>query len=238
MFRIGVCDDEAYFRQDIEKRLEAYFKKKPFKPEIHIFEKGQELLEEAEKSHFDLVFLDIEMPDVSGVTVGKRLREIKPDIFLIFVTSHHQYVRQAFRLDAFQYFEKPLNDVDFKQEMDRMITESILRKQDYVLEYKGVKTKIPILKIIYLESTGWNVIVHTKDENYKIVGKLGEEEKRLAAYSFIRVHQSYLVNMQYITRFFSDKVFLQGLDEPLPVSRKYKETAKKAHLIYQSGTGI
>ena len=82
------------------------------------------------------------------------------------------------------------------------------------------------------------MIVHTKDENYKIVGKLGEEEKRLAAYSFIRVHQSYLVNMQYITRFFSDKVFLQGLDEPLPVSRKYKETAKKAHLIYQSGTGI
>lgn len=49
MFCIGVCDDEAYFRQDIEKRLEAYFKGKPFEPEIHIFEKGQALLEEAEK---------------------------------------------------------------------------------------------------------------------------------------------------------------------------------------------
>lgn len=238
MFHIGVCDDEAYFREDIEKRLETYFKDKTLEPKIDVFEKGQALLDEAEQSPFDLVFLDIEMPDVSGMTVGKRLREIKPDIFLIFVTSHHQYVRQAFCLDAFQYLEKPLNDVDFKQEMDRMITESILRKQDYVLEYKGVKTKIPISKIVYLESTGWKVIVHTKDEDYKIVGKLGEEEKRLAVYSFIRVHQSYLVNMQYITRFLSDRVFLQGLDEPLPVSRKYKETAKKAHLSYQSGTVI
>lgn len=238
MFRIGVCDDEAYFRQDIEKRLEAYFKEKPFKPEICAFEKGQALLEEAEKKLFDLVFLDIEMPDMDGVTVGKKLREIKPDIFLIFVTSHHQYVRQAFRLDAFQYLEKPLNDVDFKQEIDRMITESILRKQNYVLEYKGVKTKISISKIIYIESTGWKVIVHTKDEDYKIVGKIGEEEKRLLPYGFVRIHQSYLVNMACITRFFSDKVFLKGLDEPLPVSRKYKEAAKKAHLIYQSGTGI
>lgn len=97
---------------------------------------------------------------------------------------------------------------------------------------------VPITKIIYLESQRWSVIIHTEDENFKIVSKLGEEEKRLTAHGFIRIHQSYLINMQYIKKFLSDKVFLKDQEEPLPVSRKYKDEAKKAHLDYQSKVGI
>lgn len=238
MFRIGVCDDEAYFRQDLKKRLEDYFKDKKFKPEILFFERGQALLKSAQKRPFDLVFLDIEMPDMDGLTVGQKLRGIKANIFIIFVTSHHEYVAQAFRLSAFQYIEKPLNDAFFRQEMDRAVTAFVLRKQDYVLEYKGVKTKIPISQMVYLESSGWKVLVHTKDKDYKIVGKLSEEEARLHGYYFIRIHQSYLVNMKYIKQFRSEEVILWHKDQALPVSRKYKDSARYTFLEYQRKVGI
>ena len=238
MFRIGVCDDEAYFRKDLKKRLKAYFESKQFKSEIIFFERGRDLLKVAEKKPFDLAFLDIEMPDMDGVAVGQKLRRIKPDVFLIFVTSHHEYVTQAFRLGAFQYLEKPLNDSFFKQEMERVVTAFVLRKQDYVLEYKGVKTKIPISQMVYLESSGWNVLVHTKEKDYKIVGKLSEEEIRLLDYYFIRIHQSYLVNMKYIKQFYSEKVILWHKDKILPVSRKYKDNARCTFLEYQRKVGI
>ena len=238
MFRIGVCDDEAYFRQDIEKRLEAYFKEKPFKPEICAFEKGQALLEEAEKSPFDLVFLDIEMPDMDGITLGKHLKAIVEDTLLIYVTSYDAYISYALRLDILQYLKKPLDDHFFQEEMDRALAQYVLKKQKYNFEYNGVRMSVPITKIIYLESQRWSVIIHTEDENFKIVSKLGEEEKRLTAHGFIRIHQSYLLNIQYIEKFLSDRVFLKDQKEPLPVSRKYKDEAKKAHLDYQSKVGI
>lgn len=238
MFRIGVCDDEAYFRQDIEKRLEAYFKEKPFKPEICAFEKGQALLEEAEKSPFDLVFLDIEMPDMDGITLGKHLKAIVEDTLLIYVISYDAYISYALRLDIFQYLKKPLDDHFFQEEMDRALKQYVLKKQKYNFEYNGVRMSVPITRIIYLESQRWSVIIHTEDENFKIVSKLGEEEKRLTAHGFIRIHQSYLLNIQYIEKFLSDRVFLKDQKEPLPVSRKYKDEAKKAHLDYQSKVGI
>ena len=122
--------------------------------------------------------------------------------------------------------------------MDRALAQYVLKKQKYNFEYNGVRMSIPITKIIYLESQRWSVIVHTEDENFKIVSKLGEEEKRLTAHGFIRIHQSYLLNMQYIEKFLSDRVFLKGQKEPLPVSRKYKDAAKRAHLNYQSKVGI
>lgn len=234
MFRIGVCDDEAYFREDLEKRLTVYFKDKPLEPEILFFEKGQALLDEAEQSPFDLVFLDIEMPDMKGVMVGEKLREMDNAVFLIFVTSHHKFISQAMQLGIFQYLIKPVEDTFFEEEINRMITQYMFRKREYTATYKGVRQNIPISEIIYLESRYWNVVIHTKDKEYISVRKLGEEEKRLLPYGFVRIHQSYLVNMACITRFLSDKVFLKGLDEPLPVSRKYKEAAKKAHLSYQS----
>lgn len=238
MFRIGVCDDEAYFRQDIEKRLEAYFKGKPFEPEIHIFEKGQALLEEAEKKPFDLVFLDIEMPDMDGITLGACLKTMFEATLLIYVTSYDAYVSHAFRLDAFQYLKKPLDDSLFQEEIDRALAQYVLKKQKYNFEYNSVRMSVPITALIYLESQSWSVIIHTKDKDYKIVGKLNEEEERLAVHGFIRIHQSYLINMQYINKFLSDKVFLKDREEPLPVSRKYKNEAKKAHLDYQSKVGI
>lgn len=238
MFRIGVCDDEAYFRQDIEKRLEAYFKDKPFEPEIHIFEKGQALLEQAEKKPFDLVFLDIEMPDMDGITLGEKMRSIDKAVFLIYVTSHQEFISQAMRLEISQFLIKPLEETFFVEEMDRVMVGYKTRKQKYVTMYKGVSQSISIAEILYLESKRRYVVVRTEDKDYTSLKKLGEEEERLTPFDFVRIHQSFLVNMGYITCFLSDKVYLKGRQESLPVSRKYRDAAKITYLNYQRKVGI
>lgn len=238
MFWIGICDDEAFYREDLYKRINHYFKDKDLEIEVRVYESGAELLKDNEQRAFDLVFLDIEMPGMDGMTVGKALRKTTPELFLFFVTSHGNFVSEAFRLNASQYLQKPIRDIEFEGDIERVLKQYYLRKKAYNFEYKGVKKSIPIFKIIYFESSYWNVYIHTEKESYKIVGQLDNEEKKLKYYYFVRIHQSFLVNMSYIDRFLSDKVFLRGMQDPLVVSRKYKEAAKKCFLNYQSKVGI
>ncbi|MDO4289264.1 MAG: LytTR family DNA-binding domain-containing protein [Eubacterium sp.] len=239
MFRIAICDDETYFRENIKNRLEDYFKNKKYTVEIQCFEDGRALLKANTESPFDLAFLDIEMPKLDGVTLGERLREQHKDIFIIFITAHDSYVPAAFRLGAFQYLKKPVEDTFFTEEMDRVTTAYVLRSQDYTFDYDGVKNQIPLSEIRYLESSRWNVLIHTGQEVFKIVSTLGKEAARLEGRCFLRIHQSYLVNMKYVRQFRSDRVLLWcNQNTELPVGRKYKDEARRVFLTYQSEVGI
>ena len=239
MFRIAVCDDETYFLKELRNRLNAYFLKQPWQPEIALFTAGEELLDANAQNPFDVAFLDIEMPGIDGVALGRALRACQPGIFLIFVTSHDSYVGEAFRLGAFQYLKKPVDDEYLTEEMDRIMAAQSLRQQDYIFDYGGVKMRIPLSEIIYLESKRWNVFIYTRGETFKMVSTLGKAAPWLEQHHFVRIHQSYLVNMAYIRQFRSDRVALgDPLKRILPVGRKYKDTARAVFLVYQSKVGI
>lgn len=237
MLRIAVCDDDAYFRDEIHTLLTDYFTQKKYQYEIDQYESGETLLSAAENKPFDLVFMDIEMPNTDGIATGKKLREKQKNIFLIFVTSHNCYYQQAFRLNAFQYLEKPICTYFFVEEMDRVMAEYSVKHQDYIVEYKGCQTKVPLSQIVYLESDYWNVIIHTINGDYKKVGKLNAEESVLQVHFFLRIHQSFLVNMKFIKKFQSEKIVLET-GEALSISRKYKDSARKMFINYQHKVGI
>lgn len=101
--RVAICDDEAVYREETKKGILAY------NSEIEIVEykDGKELVQSQER--FDLIFLDIEMPEMNGMEAAEIVREQKNDVPLVFLTSHDELVYDAFKVRAFRFLRKPVN---------------------------------------------------------------------------------------------------------------------------------
>ena len=106
--RILICDDDLNITQQLQNYIIEFFKSSKLKvPEIMIFEHGEELLATATAN--DIVFLDIEMPNKSGIFVGRELKKNHPDIIIFIITSYVEYLDDAMRFQVFRYLLKPLD---------------------------------------------------------------------------------------------------------------------------------
>lgn len=223
MYRIAVCDDEKNQSSLFAEYVERYCCTEGLKGEISIYQNAGVLLNHHHSDPFDIILLDIEMPGIDGITAAKRLNSFPLSPYIIFITSHHNYVRDAFEVKAFQYLEKPIRYESVKRVMDRVIEQYTADHRRYSLTYKGLTATMLINDILFLESKRWMIILHTVNgERYEFRGKLSDEESLLSAYGFVRVHQSFLVNMDYITKVCNDGLWLKDSETMIPISRKYK----------------
>ena len=132
---IAICDDEKIFREQIISYLLKYNNK------FNIFEyyNGYDLLE-SEKI-FDIIFLDIEMDNINGMIVAEKLRERGVSSIIIFFTSHHEYVHDAFKVKAFRFLNKPIDKVKLVEAILDAETE-ILNTEKIIISKKGVINKM------------------------------------------------------------------------------------------------
>ena len=117
---IAVCDDLPEYREKLKALLNPYISANQLN--IAEFCRGEDLLDACEKGVlWDIAFLDIEMDGLTGIETGKRLRKLQRDVIVIFVTSHINYVSDAFRQDAFQFLLKPVKEEDFRKDFERAL---------------------------------------------------------------------------------------------------------------------
>ena len=242
MFRIGVCDDEAYSREDLEKQLTAYFKSHEQKVEICLFEKGGDFLKDAGEKHFNLVFLDIEMegPD-AGMTAAESLQAISPDTLIVFVTSHSEYVYRSYRIKTFQYLTKPINQKLLIEEIDRAVNCIKEQNSRYEIGWNGKKYFIPIKEICYVETDkGHNVVIHTLKGNYITKRRLNYVEDDLKPYGFLRIHRSVLINMAFICGKRNKEICIQKKPEEiwLSISRDRQKTVDAAYISWRRKSSV
>ncbi len=242
MFRIGVCDDEAYFRQDIEKHLVAYFKSHEQKAEISLFENGSDFLRSVEKQDFNLVFLDIEMEgEDSGIKAAESLQKANPDTLVIFVTSHSEYVHKSFRINAFQYLTKPVKSELITEEIDRAMNYIKTQKSCYEIDWNGKKYFVPIKEIRYIETDKrHNIVIYTFGTEYKTRRRLDEVENDLKPYGFFRIHRSILINMDFICGKRDKEICIQKKPEEiwLSVSRDRQKTVDTTYISWRRKSSV
>lgn len=131
---IAICDDEKFFRETIINYL-LTFQIEANDISVFEFENGENLISAYKKGKkFDIVFLDIEMDGITGIEVGKQIREFEKNVIFIFTTSHTEYISDAFRLNAFQFLVKPINQEDFNNEMKRAINTINQNKKNILLK--------------------------------------------------------------------------------------------------------
>ena len=227
---IAVVDDEKVIREDICKLIE---KQRP-ESRVEAFSTGEELL--ASQGRFDIVFLDIQMDGMNGIEAARSLRERQDEIVLIFITGIKEYVFDAFDLYAFQYLLKPLDEKKFAEVLDRAVKEAGRKKEKRGLFIKARNLTLDQTDILYIESRGKKVEIHTArdKESIEIYASMEDLEGQLGE-GFYRCHRAYIVNMAYITEYGGDSILLTNGDKVYLAKRKYGDFVKAYMWHLQNG---
>ena len=204
MFKIAVCDDEKYFLNYIKGILTDYRNEKGVSYEIDMFGSGKEIVALGTGiERYKIVFLDINMNGLDGIITAQKIREINKDIFLVFITAFVKYSLQGYKVDATRYI---LKDNETLCSCVYECMDAVFEKMNYKVFWKdfdftGGHKKIPLDRILYIESRLHKLEFHVVQEafdQYAMYGTLNNLERELAGTGFLRIHQSYLVNMKHI----------------------------------------
>ena len=196
--RIAVCDDSSIDRELFVAILHHYFVNKPISNEIIQYENGIDLLHDVEDDMwFDIIFLDIYMNDLLGIDVAHKLRSLGYRGHIIFLTATADFAVDSYEVEALGYLLKPQGFEKLSQVMDRATRE--MTTNTYQIKIHSKIIRVPYHEVLYVESMNSKCIMHCcNDQSYVIYKRLTDIEHELNDARFLRCHQSYLVNMDYI----------------------------------------
>lgn len=157
----------------------------------------------------DLAFLDIELPDMKGIELAEKLREIKPDIAIVFITAHQEYSLDAFKLYAVDYILKPIDQERVKSTFQRIYqilemsrksnTSSYSQTPKISINVGDERVFVKLDEIFYIEKTGRHTLICCANGKFKTRETLQELEQHLGL-KFFRSHKSYIINTDHIER--------------------------------------
>ena len=227
MINIGICDDEASMRRLLRAPLEQKLQLLGADYRIFEYDCGETLLTRPETEWLDILFLDIELKQLSGMETARNLRKRDSHTLLIFVTAYPDFVFQGYEVHAFHYILKPYENQKIMKVLEQAIKELGQNREHYfTLEQKSGTTKIPAKKILAFSSDRRKIIISLEDGNkLKFYGKLDAVETDLPDY-FIRCHNRHLVNLNYVTALEKDGCTLRS--QSFPVSRAYRQSVEIA----------
>lgn len=230
--RVAICDDEAIYREETKRGIKAYNKE----IEIKEFSDGSELVKSGEQ--FDLIFLDIEMPVLDGMTTAKHLRRKNVDAEIVFLTSYEKYVYDAFDIRALQFLKKPLEKAKLLKVL-KTVEKSLANEEKVELSLDGEKSYVKVKDIVYMESYGDGLFIYDRLGNVyeERRGTLKKWSERLSGKGFTQIHRSFLISMFYVERYGSNQVKMKGIDEKLEVSRRYASGFKEEFMEFVSKNG-
>ena len=242
MLRIAICDDNPDALQKTAKIVNECLLKYKRSCDITSFDKGKALIDAHNQERFDVIFLDIDMPQFSGFDVAQNLRDNFCSSFIVFVTNHSELVYESFDFQPFHFIQKNEYNENFRRNMSQVIKKLVfhMRQNDKIILEDENKRKHAILirDIIYLESNRHYIKYHTvrKDLTFRVRGSMKSEEEKYSAYDFVRIHKQFLVNMRYIKDLSIGKEeIVLDVDRKIPrlsLSRNYKGEAENKYMMY------
>ena len=226
--QIAICDDE----QEVWKLLKRKINEVCPEAKLWFYRSGEELLSAGQT--IDILFLDIQMPGISGMKAAEEFRKKNKKTVIIFVTALEEYVFQAFDVRAFHYLVKPFEDEKFKDVLVKAIEQSrqseemekTEREERYLLiKTGGIHTKIFLKDIVYAEVFNRKVIIHSMKDKIEYYGRMSDLEKQLGE-DFFRSHRAYLVHFKYVVSYDAAMIKLEE-GSVLMAKQKYSEFIKR-----------
>ena len=231
--KIALCDDDVNALPIIAGAADSAFRAREIRPEIIRFTSGRDLLASMEKTRYQIVLLDIEMPDMDGIAVGKVIRDRGDNTPIIFVSECESRVFESFLIQPLGFVRKSnfLNDIAAVAEL--YIKTCVQEQNSEYLEFhtrSGLLT-LKSKQIRYIEGSRNYQMLYTTNGDAPIEVKMTMDrlEDMTEPQGFIRVHKGYLVNYRYIQRIQSNLLTLQDGTE-LPIGRSKIAEVKTKYL--------
>jgi two-component system LytT family response regulator len=221
MIRCIVIEDEPLAL----RQMVSYIEKTPFLELGASFDNALDALTFLNENETDLMFVDINLPDLNGMDFVKSLKNAPK---VVFTTAYREYAVEGFRVDALDYLVKPISYADFLQAANRA-AEKITKKEDEFLlvksEYKSIR--INLADILYIEGMREYVRIHLAGGARPVMTLLSMKsiEQRLPSTKFMRIHRSYIVNLARITTIERNRIVFDK--EYIPVGDQYKDAFQK-----------
>lgn len=217
MIRIAIVEDAAFDRQVLRDCLREYGQETGAELQITEFTGGTAFLEQYHED-LDLIFMDIMMDGLDGLTTARKLRRRDDKVLLVFVTSMLQYAVQGYSVDAMDFIVKPVTCTGLKLCMDRVVRR-LNETTPVRLRFTNREGthSVDAAEICYIESLEHKIVVHTVQGEIQSDMSLAAAEKMVKALSFFRCHVSYLVNLRYVDRVSGNDVWVNG--DRLAISR-------------------
>lgn len=225
--RVAVCDDEAEYCKQMQKMIEKMYHS--LDVIVDTYQTGRDLLRQFEKQNYDLIFLDIEMPGIDGISLARRLRDRKEELRLVFLTSHVEYALKGYEVQALRYLTKPVQEDKLKEVLCYVMKQ--MQDQRIIwLKTSAGEERVSLSDILYLEAQDQNISINTAERSYVVRYNLRDFEQELKEYGFFRIHRGYLVSLRKISAVRKNEVTLDG-GTVLPLSRTREKPLKEA--LYQ-----
>ena len=236
MIRVAIVEDEAEIREQLMGYVQRYTRQYGTAFEVKTFADGLEILEDYRPA-YDLILLDIEMKHLDGMETARRIRELDPEVMLVFITNMAQYAIKGYAVGALDYVLKPVPYFAFSQQLQKVEAQLRRRTRHYLaVPVEGGLRRLDTARIYYIESEGHRVHFYTEEGDFAAPGALKALEEKLADRPFARCNSGYLVNLAQVQAVQQNTVEVGPYE--LQVSRPKRKSFLAALTDYIGGDGL
>lgn len=237
MLQIALCDDNIDEVSNIVQLINDYRTSKNLNCDYGVFLNGFDLISALEKGkRFDIYFLDIIMPGLTGIDVGKEIRHFDKTAPILFLTSSPEFALESYMVKAANYLIKPISKDKFFLTFDELLDNMEVKKSEDALIVKSTEgiQKILVSNLTFAEVIGRNVHYHlVSGKVIECIESFSPVCDKLLKYTcFIKPHRSYLVNMNYVDTIDNHYITLQTLSS-IPIAQGKVREVKQQYLNYQ-----
>ncbi len=221
MIRVAIVEDNQSDAQVLKEYVEKFSKENDTAFNVTCFPDGEDIVEDYTPI-YDIIFIDIEMRWMDGMTTAQEIRRRDQEVIIIFVTNMAQYAIKGYTVDALHYLLKPLPYFAFSEQMKRSIEKLLQRRSSsVVLPLSSGAERLNCSDIIYVESDRHVMTFYTEAGTKSYRGTMRNLEEKLVDKGFFRCNNCYLVNLLHVKSVIGNTVFVGGFE--LAISRNRKK---------------
>ena len=235
--QIAICDDDVFAQNLIEDAIRNLLQKEQIVCKIKTFSSAKELRIYMMEKKFDLLLLDIDMPEMDGITLGKWIRKKQMENDIIFISNREDKVFESLKIHPVGFIRKRYFLEDIPSVINTYLKYREKEKNRIIIKTRNGTLAIEVDKILYIEGQRKHQLIYLEDKKTVEVNySMKELEEELTPYGFLRCHKGYIVNYKRIYLFSGADIILDT-GETIPVSRRKELEIKEKYMIYVQEEG-
>lgn len=230
MLKIAIVEDQKNEQERLASYLNTSCTSRNIPLKIDLFNDGIHITSDYQPK-YDVIYLDVEMAVLDGMSAAKKIRELDKDVLIVFVTNHSGVAIQGYSVEAIDFLLKPLTQFIFEEHFKKILRKLPSHEEKVIfIKSKGQTIKVKQDDILYVENQGHHVYIHTKKKTISTLNSMKNMEQLLDQKSFFRSNNHYIVNLAHIEKVDGSLAYISG--EKLQISRPRKKAFMEALTNY------